>query len=89
MPRQHPRPGRLQPRKPGHLGQLRDLFLAGGLSPARSAQEHAEVIEIHWVSFAQACRWAIDGTIADCKTALGLLRAREILTNGTVGEGIP
>jgi len=47
------------------------------------------VIEIHWVPFAQACRWAIDGTIADCKTALGLLRARETLrTNGAAGAGI-
>jgi 8-oxo-dGTP pyrophosphatase MutT (NUDIX family) len=73
---------------PGVFTERLHLFLAGGLSPARSAQEHAEVIEIHWVPFTQACRWAIDGTIADCKTALGLLRAREILTNGTAGEGI-
>ena len=39
--------------------------------------------------FTQACGWAIDGTISDCKTALGLLRAREILqTNGTAAKGI-
>jgi hypothetical protein len=37
----------------------------------------------------QACGWAIDGTIVDCKTALGLLRARETLrTNGTTRAGI-
>jgi hypothetical protein len=37
----------------------------------------------------QACGWAIDGTIVDCKTALGLLRARETLrTNATVRAGI-
>ena len=53
------------------------------------AQEHAEVIEIHWVPFAQACDWAIDGTIVDCKTALGLLRARETLrTNGSARAGV-
>jgi len=55
------------------------LFLATGLTPAATAHERAEVIEIHWVPLAEACRWAIDGTITDCKTALGLLRAREAL----------
>jgi hypothetical protein len=53
------------------------LFLATGIEPASAAHERAEVIEVHWVPFAQACGWAIDGTIADCKSALGLLRARE------------
>jgi hypothetical protein len=41
------------------------------------------------VPLGQACGWAIDGTIADCKTALGLLRAREHLrTNGTADDAI-
>ena len=74
---------------PGVFTERLHLFLASGLTPARVAQEHAEVIEIHWVPFPQACHWAIDGTIADCKTALGLLRAREIArTNGTAGTDI-
>jgi ADP-ribose pyrophosphatase len=66
------------------------LFLASGLSPAPPAREHSEVIEVHWVPLGEACRWAIDGTIADCKTALGLLRARESLrTNGKSQAAIP
>jgi len=74
---------------PGVFTERLHLFLASGLTPARPALEHAEVIEIHWVPFTQACHWALDGTIADCKTALGLLRARETLrTNGTAGAGI-
>ena len=74
---------------PGVFTERLHLFLASGLTPAQPALEQAEVIEIHWVPFAQACRWAIDGTIADCKTALGLLRARETLrTNGAAGAGI-
>ena len=64
---------------PGVFTERLHLYLASGISPARAAQEHAEVIEIHWVPLAEACRWAIDGTITDCKTALGLLRAREAL----------
>ena len=68
---------------PGVFTERLHLFLASGIRPARAAQEHAEVIEVHWVPFREACRWAIDGTIADCKTALGLLRARARLrTNG-------
>jgi 8-oxo-dGTP pyrophosphatase MutT (NUDIX family) len=64
---------------PGVFTERLHLYLASGITPARAAQEHAEVIEIHWVPLAEACRWAIDGTITDCKTALGLLRAREAL----------
>jgi 8-oxo-dGTP pyrophosphatase MutT (NUDIX family) len=74
---------------PGVFTERLHLFLAGGLTAVQPAQEHAEVIEIHWVPFTQACGWAIDGTIADCKTALGVLRAREVLrTNGRPDAGI-
>ncbi len=73
---------------PGVFTERLHLFLAEGISPARTAQEHAEVIEIHWIPFTQACLWAVDDTIADCKTALGLLRAREMLTNGRARPGI-
>jgi 8-oxo-dGTP pyrophosphatase MutT (NUDIX family) len=63
---------------PGVFSERLHLFLASGLTPAPSALERAEVIEVHWVSLAQACDWALDGTITDCKTALGLLRARHL-----------
>jgi ADP-ribose pyrophosphatase len=62
---------------PGVFSERLHLFLATGIEPASAAHERAEVIEVHWVPFAQACAWAVDGTIADCKSALGLLRARE------------
>jgi 8-oxo-dGTP pyrophosphatase MutT (NUDIX family) len=61
---------------PGVFTERVHLFLAGGIMPAAKAHERAEVIEIHWVPLAEACRWALDGTITDAKTALGLLRAR-------------
>ena len=63
---------------PGVFSERLHLYLATGLSAARAAHEHAEVIEVHWLPFAQACAWALDGTIADCKTAIGLLRARNM-----------
>jgi len=74
---------------PGVFTERLHLYLASDLTPAGLAQEQAEVIEIHWVPFPQACHWAIDGTIADCKTALGLLRAREaVRTDGRAGADI-
>ena len=63
---------------PGVFTETLHLFLATALEPAAAAHESAEVIEVHWVPLEAACGWALDGTIADGKTALGLLRARHI-----------
>ncbi len=63
---------------PGVFGERLHLFAARGLAPAQQALERAEVIEVHWVALEEACAWALDGTISDCKTALGLLRARNM-----------
>ena len=63
---------------PGVFTERLHLFLATGIAPASSAHESAEVIEIHWLPLEEACTWALDGTIADCKTAIGLLRARNV-----------
>lgn len=63
---------------PGVFGERLHLYMATGITPALQAHEHAEVIQVHWVPLEEACGWALDGTIADCKTALGLLRARNM-----------
>jgi ADP-ribose diphosphatase len=68
---------------PGVFSERLHLYFASGLGAASQAHERAEVIEVHWVAFEQACAWALDGTIADCKTVIGLLRARNMSpTNG-------
>lgn len=64
---------------PGIFGEVLHLYLAQGLTPAPLAQEEGEVIEVHWVPFSQAYAWALDGTIRDAKTALGLLRTPPLL----------
>jgi hypothetical protein len=51
------------------------LYLAQGLSAARSALEDSEVLEVHWVSFRQACDMALAGELRDAKTTIGVLRA--------------
>lgn len=64
---------------PGVFSEVLHLFLATDLTPAATAHEQAEVIEVHWIPFAQAYEWAVSGEIRDGKTALGLVRARHLL----------
>ncbi len=63
---------------PGIFTEVLHLFLATELQPAQVAREQAEVIETHWIPFDQAYQWAIDGSIRDGKTAIGLIRAAHI-----------
>jgi ADP-ribose diphosphatase len=63
---------------PGILTEVLHLFLATDIEPAATAHERTEVIEVHWVPFAEACEWAVSGEIRDGKTAIGLTRARYV-----------
>jgi ADP-ribose pyrophosphatase len=55
------------------------LYLAQGLAAARSQLEDSEVLEVHWVSFQQACDMALSGELRDAKTIIGVLRAAQRL----------
>jgi 8-oxo-dGTP pyrophosphatase MutT (NUDIX family) len=63
---------------PGIFTEVLHLFLATRLEPAAVAHEHAEVIEVHWVPFAEAYEWAVSGKIRDGKTAIGIVRAQHV-----------
>jgi ADP-ribose pyrophosphatase len=63
---------------PGIFSEVLHLFIATEVQPAQVAHEQAEVIEAHWIPFNQALQWAIDGTIRDGKTAIGLIRAANL-----------
>lgn len=65
---------------PGIFTEVLHLFLATGIKPAALAREAAEVIEVHWMPFAQAYEWAVNGTLRDGKTAIGLVRAHHVRT---------
>ncbi len=67
---------------PGVFSEVLHLFLATDIEPATAAHERAEVIEVHWLPFEQACLWAESGEISDGKTTIGLLRARHVLASG-------
>jgi 8-oxo-dGTP pyrophosphatase MutT (NUDIX family) len=60
---------------PGVFSEIIHLYLAQGLSPARSQLEDNEVLEVHWVGFRRACEMALSGELRDAKTTIGLLRA--------------
>ncbi|HTC45155.1 MAG TPA: NUDIX hydrolase [Steroidobacteraceae bacterium] len=60
---------------PGVFAEVIHLYLAQGLSAARSQLEDSEVLEVHWVSFRQACDMALTGELRDAKSSIGVLRA--------------
>jgi 8-oxo-dGTP pyrophosphatase MutT (NUDIX family) len=66
---------------PGVFTETVHLFLAQDLESGKMAQEAAELIEVHWIDLEEACARALNGTISDGKTALGLLRARAALAS--------
>jgi 8-oxo-dGTP pyrophosphatase MutT (NUDIX family) len=73
---------------PGVFTEVVHLYLATGLRPVPAAAEPEEVMEIHWVRFADALRRAVepgpgDELIRDAKSALAILRAAVLL--GRVG----
>ena len=64
---------------PGVFTEVIHLYLAQGLSAARSQLEDSEVLEVHWVGFRQACDMALGGELRDAKTVIGVLRAAQHL----------
>ena len=60
---------------PGVFCEVLYLYLAEGLSETPTALEPGEVLEVHWVPFAEACAQALEGPLRDAKTIIGLLRA--------------
>lgn len=64
---------------PGVFTEVIHLFLARDLEAAALAHEESELIEVHWLPLADACRQALVGEINDAKTVVGLLRAAHLL----------
>ena len=67
---------------PGVFTETVKLFMVQGLTASKMEHEAAELIEVHWVPIAEACRRALSGELNDGKTALGLLRAQAKLAAG-------
>jgi 8-oxo-dGTP pyrophosphatase MutT (NUDIX family) len=74
---------------PGIFTEVLHLFMATGIEPAVAALEKAEVLEVHWMPFAQAYEWAVSGKIRDGKTAIGLVRAQHFRATHGAEQGAP
>jgi 8-oxo-dGTP pyrophosphatase MutT (NUDIX family) len=64
---------------PGVFTEIVYLYLARDLESVNMSHEPGELIEVHWIDLEEACGRALDGSISDGKSALGLLRARSVL----------
>ena len=71
---------------PGVFTESVHLFMARELETVTTSHEASEVIELHWVPLAEACRRALWGEIDDGKTIVGLLRAQARLQAGDQGN---
>lgn len=60
---------------PGVFTEVVHLFLARTLRSVPANTEAHEVLEVHWVPFAEALVRAREGGITDAKTVVGLFRA--------------
>jgi 8-oxo-dGTP pyrophosphatase MutT (NUDIX family) len=63
---------------PGVFAEVLHLFYATQLEPSAAAHEHSEVIEVHWIPFAEAYEWAMNGQIRDAKSIIALARVAAI-----------
>ena len=64
---------------PGIFTEVIHLFLARELQAVEQRHEEHEVIEVHWLPFAEAVAKAGAGEIRDAKTIIGLFRAQGVM----------
>lgn len=62
---------------PGIFTEVIHLFLASGLTRVPARNEIHELIEVHWIPFAEALALAETNEITDGKTLVGLFRAQQ------------
>ena len=70
---------------PGILNERMHLYLARGLSPGKASLEPGEQIEPLEVAWGDAMRMALDGSIEDAKTLVGLLHYDHLLREAQAG----
>jgi 8-oxo-dGTP pyrophosphatase MutT (NUDIX family) len=64
---------------PGVFTEVIHLYLAQSLTAVPMQLEEHEVIDVHWLPWAEALRMAAAGEIEDAKTLAGLLRAQGLV----------
>jgi 8-oxo-dGTP pyrophosphatase MutT (NUDIX family) len=74
---------------PGVFAEVLHLFYATQLEPSAAAHEHSEVIEVHWIPFAEAYEWAMNGQIRDAKSIIALARVLRLMQCASPRPDIP
>ncbi len=64
---------------PGFCDERIHLYLARELEAVPATPGEHELLEVHWVTLAEALEWARDGRIEDAKTLVALFRAAALL----------
>lgn len=64
---------------PGVFSEVVHLWLARDLEAVAANTDADEVLEVHWVDWAEALSWAQTGKIRDAKSVAGLMRVAAIL----------
>ncbi|MDH3589170.1 MAG: NUDIX hydrolase [Gammaproteobacteria bacterium] len=64
---------------PGVFSEVVQLWLARGLQFVAARPDTDEVLEVHWVEWQDALKWAQTGKIRDGKSIAGLMRASAVL----------
>lgn len=70
---------------PGILNERMHLYLARGLRPGKASLEPGEQIEPFEVAWSDAMRMALDGSIEDAKTLVGLFHYDHLLREAQAG----
>ncbi len=65
---------------PGVFSEVIYLYLARDLTLVEPNNDADEVLEIHWINFAEALRWAQQGKIRDAKSVAALMRTAAVLS---------
>ena len=74
---------------PGVFTETVFLYLALGLEAGHMAHERLEYIELHWLPWTRARDLALQGSIQDAKTVIGLFRATPLLPPDPAGSNSP
>ena len=71
---------------PGFCDEVIHLYMAQGLTAVAPHIETHELIECHWLPWAQACEWVYDGTLTDAKSIIGIHLAKLALNTSQPGK---
>lgn len=66
----------------GYCTEIIYLYLATGLNPSVQNLDEDEFVEVFWIPLEQAAKMVMDGEITDSKSALGILKAWTMQTQG-------